>query len=87
MQDYPGQNYGLIMNNYCPSHYGYEKENSCCEKLYCSECWNREVSVPNKLTIQEAINVMQKYTMEPISPVVIEAHQMAISALENMIEV
>ena len=37
------------------------------------------------MKVQEAINVMQKYTEEPISKVVIEAHQMAIEALEKQI--
>ena len=37
------------------------------------------------MTEQEAINVMKKYTEEPISKVVIEAHQMAIEALEKQI--
>lgn len=38
-----------------------------------------------KMTVQQAINVMEKYTDITLSKVVIEAHNMAIEALEKQI--
>ena len=37
------------------------------------------------MEIKEAVNVMKKYTNKPISKTVIEAHNMAIAALEKQI--
>lgn len=39
-----------------------------------------------KMTVQQAINVMEKYTDITLSKVVIEAHNMAIEALEKQAE-
>lgn len=36
------------------------------------------------MTEQEAMNVLEKYTDDTLSPVVVEAHRMAITALEEV---
>lgn len=36
------------------------------------------------MTEQEAINVLEKYTEDTLSPVVVEAHRMAITVLEEV---
>lgn len=36
------------------------------------------------MTEQEAINVLEKYTDDTLSPVVVEAHRMAITALKEI---
>lgn len=36
------------------------------------------------MTEQEAMNVLEKYTDDTLSPVVVEAHRMAITALEEI---
>lgn len=49
-------------------------------KIFCPEVGERK-----NMKIQEAINVMEKYTDATISKVVAEAHRMAIEALEKQI--
>ena len=89
MQDYPGKDFKFIMNNNCPSHYGYEKENSSCEKLYCSECWDREILEQKKLTIQEAIdglkNLFSEHELDLPCTDSLEMLNMAITVLEKQI--
>lgn len=84
-QDYPDRDIKHSIDYMCPYDFGYEECKKCDGE--CEVCWNREMPEPEpkKLTIQEAINVMQKYTKEPLSKVVIEAHQIAIAALEKQI--
>lgn len=38
------------------------------------------------MTEQEAMNVLEKYTDDTLSPVVVEAHRMEITALEEVLQ-